>query len=188
MEALAKRADHADLECARFFVEASLCAAPLASSHCARARDTASQGAPLIGRLPPSGNGVPHEFEVPEEIDDLVRGASCCRANAPARPLCAGARKNNERLLVSLRDDEFEETLFKQAQDEAALGRLSPPVAVDGTIDLATIVVAQRFGVAQGLKADGTPKVRASSRASAARPRSPWARRYALLTITQRPV
>ena len=106
---------------------------------------------------------MPREFDEPDEIDDLERGAPRWRANAPAGPPRAGALEHDTRLLASLRDDDFEATLFKQARDEAALGRLSPPVAVDGTIDLATIVVAQRFGVAQGLKADGAPKGRAIS-------------------------
>ena len=74
----------------------------------------------MIGRLPSSGSGVPREFEEPDGVDDLERGVSRWRADAPARPISAGARQNNERLLASLRDDDFEETLFKQAQDEAA--------------------------------------------------------------------
>ena len=34
----------------------------------------------------------------------------------------------------------------------------SPPLSADASMVLSDIIIAQRFGVAQGLKADGTPK------------------------------
>ena len=155
-EELAKRANHTDLDCTRFFIEEVLRAAPAAPRR--KDRLLPSQGAPVIGQLPASGNGVPHKFDAPVDVADLDRGTTRWHVGATASLPRAGALKNNQRLLASLRDDEFEETLYKQALEEAALGRLSPPLSADANMDLSDIIIAQRFGVAQGLKADGTPK------------------------------
>ena len=76
----------------------------------------------------------------------------------------------------------FEETLYKQALEEAALGRLSPPLSADANMDLSDIIIAQRFGVAQGLKADGTPKAACAFTQVIARPQYAYARRYGPLT------
>ena len=46
------------------------------------------------------------------------------------------------------------------ARDDHCLGRMSEPVPVEG-IDLCSVRLVPRFGVEQGLKPDGSPKIRA---------------------------
>ena len=71
-------------------------------------------------------------------------------------------RSNNE-LLASLKQDDFSAELMALTVKDAKLGRMSMPVPVEEFHegDLHTLLLAPRFGVEQGLKDDGSVKVRA---------------------------
>ena len=102
------------------------------------------RGAPFVGLLPCSGNGVPIAQPV-----------------APRkRELLADVEGRNRRVLARLRDDERGSELLAQARKEAAeTGRISAPVPVE-EVDLSSILLSPRFPVLK-LKADGSLGVRA---------------------------
>jgi hypothetical protein len=100
-------------------------------------------GGPVVGDLPNTGNGTTHDF--------------------PAVPDAAELKKTflerNTRLLASLKEDKHASTLLSQMKEEAKMGRMSTPVRVE-EIDLTENLLAKRFAVEQGLRPDGTPKLR----------------------------
>ena len=71
-------------------------------------------------------------------------------------------RSNNE-LLASLKQDDFSAELLALTVKDAKLGRMSMPMPVEEfhEKDLHSLLLAPRFGVEQGLKDDGSVKVRA---------------------------
>ena len=101
-------------------------------------------GANSIGLLNFSGNGAPKNFPEHESIDSL-------RASALAR---------NTALLKTLREDINSDALMELTTADAKLHRMGHPVPVE-CVDLSSIILAPRFAVVQGLKPDGTPKIRA---------------------------
>ena len=62
-------------------------------------------------------------------------------------------------VLHRLREDVNSASLMQQTRDDAKKSRMSEPVPV-GDVDLSAIRISQRFAVDQGLKSDGTPKIR----------------------------
>ena len=59
-------------------------------------------------------------------------------------------------------EDEHSDKLFKQAIDDASCGRMEYPVQLhDDDTFLASVRIARRFSVEQGVKPDGSLKVRA---------------------------
>ena len=102
------------------------------------------QGAPLVGALPRSGVGWAGGEEAPVPVAD---------------PL-VGAKKKNERMVARSRCDEFAEDLFDLTLQDAELGRMSVPQPLE-SVDMARSVVTPRFAVAQGLRPDGSRKIRA---------------------------
>ena len=67
---------------------------------------------------------------------------------------------SNVELLESLREDSNSHALHELAKQDHALGRMSMPVPVE-SIDLCSARLVPRFGVEQGLKPDGSVKIRA---------------------------
>ena len=67
---------------------------------------------------------------------------------------------SNLELLRKLRPDDHEEALHQLALDDFALGRMSKPVRTN-QVDLHKVRLVPRFGVVQGVKPDGSAKVRA---------------------------
>ena len=58
-------------------------------------------------------------------------------------------------------DDQWQEELHKATLADAAMGRMSQPrAAVDSQAELSQVLFHPRFGVEQGVRADGTVKVR----------------------------
>ena len=115
------------------------------SGHCDQgAADLFRVGAPIYGKLPATGIGT------------AVVGAAHDCVSALHRK----ALKQNRALLKNLRPDEFEDALAAQISEEVALGRVSAPRAPD-EVDLSKIVLSPRFGIHQGYKSDGAPKIRA---------------------------
>ena len=118
---LVKAADHDDVDCV----------------------DLMRFGAPLMGKLPLSGNG--EQVSKPKH-----KSAEEMRAKA------GGA---NVELLGRLKEDKFAEELLKQTVADEGLGRMTA-ITSPSDIDLNNICISPRFGVDQGLKADGSQKVR----------------------------
>ena len=102
------------------------------------------RGAPFVGMLPCSGNGVPIAQPV-----------------APRkRELLVDVEGRNRRVLARLRDDGKGSALLAQARKEAAeTGRISVPVPVE-EVDLSSVLLTPRFPV-EKLKEDGSISVRA---------------------------
>ena len=65
-------------------------------------------------------------------------------------------------MLRQLREDANSVELHRLAQEDAALGRMSVPVAVESTEAVACLLLSPRFGVEQ-IKDDGTVKVQRAS-------------------------
>ena len=120
-------------------------------------------GAPLYGVLPPCGIGVLAAAPEVPDLDGIWHECYAC----------------NQELLGSLREDENAAVLHQIAVDDARLGRMTPPTPAS-EVDLATVIgvacecgllaplrtwcqvrLAPRFAVVQGVKPDGSAKVRA---------------------------
>ena len=101
------------------------------------------KGAPMYGVLPVSGNGVPQKFAAASSVEELL----------------SSALANNRKLVKSLKEDKHSQALFETTCNDAALGRMTFPVAVSD-LDLSKVLLAQRFGVEQGVKDDGSVKIR----------------------------
>ena len=84
--------------------------------------------------------------------------------------------QSNEELLESLREDELEAEMQEIAMADAALLRMTQPVPAEKVVLMdvcshsfaaclvaamtAQVLLAPRFGIVQGVKADGSRKVR----------------------------
>lgn len=120
--------------------------AKLIKYHDVRCVDMLRVGGPLIGKLPCSGNGVP--------ILGQTSGLSELEALLNER------EARNRSLVSSLREDPHATDLLKMAASDAALGRMSRPRHLRES-DLREYTLSPRFCLEQGLKADGSPKLRA---------------------------
>ena len=101
------------------------------------------QGAPAYGALPVCGVGMPKEVVPVKSIVHL-------------RENCA---ESNWRLLKTLRESEHSAAVYKQTMDEADLGRMTKP-RLAKECDLNSFRLNPRFPVEQGVKADGSIKLR----------------------------
>jgi hypothetical protein len=102
------------------------------------------RGAPLLGKIPASPDckpGVYSEARDPE----LLKGE--CKAR-------------NKELLGSLRRDKHADYLEAQAREDATKGRMGDLVPVS-SLDLEQVLLGRRFSREQGVKTDGSPKIRA---------------------------
>ena len=99
-------------------------------------------GAPFIGVLPQSGNGVPVEHTAVKSIDELWDRR----------------RESNAALLKSLKEDVSSEALFAATVADAEKGRMSEPVRVSDA-NVHDVLLSPRFAVPQ-LKADGRVAIR----------------------------
>ena len=103
-------------------------------------------GAQLMGQLPHSGIGSLLAKSTPIDLGSF-------------------AQENlieNRKLISTLAEDEHSDKLFKQAIDDASCGRMEYPVQLhDDDTFLASVRIARRFSVEQGVKPDGSLKVRA---------------------------
>ena len=102
------------------------------------------KGADLFGKLQVSGNGTPHVFKEHASVDELRTSAF----------------ERNTSLLKTAREDKHSEALMAQTLADAALHRMGQPIPV-AQVDLSAVNLAPRFGVEQGLKPDGSMKIRA---------------------------
>jgi len=68
--------------------------------------------------------------------------------------------ESNRQLLASMKEAQFANELMELTCKDARLGRMSRPVPVE-ECDLSGTLLTPRFGVEQGLKPDGSVKVRA---------------------------
>ena len=116
-----------------------------ASSHPdADCADLLRYGAPLLGKLPATGNTKSVQNKSHADVHDLWKSAE----------------KGNAAVLKRLRVDPFSSELMQQALVDVGLHRLTSPVPID-EVDLSKIRVSQRFAVEQGRKKeDGSLKVR----------------------------
>ena len=109
--------------------------------------DMLRNGAQVVGMLPSSGTGT--------AIDD---------PQPPAELPAVGAERRtaNEQILSSLTEDRHASELLKQIWEiEVPLGRMSAPVPVSEIAEsLDHVVVNRRFGVEQGIDANGDIKIR----------------------------
>ena len=101
------------------------------------------KGGPLLEKMPVTGNGVPKKAKQHHSISEL-------RSTAPA---------GNEAVLGRLRVDAHSAELSKQTQLDATLGRMTELREAED-VDLTTIRVSQRFAVEQGVRPDGSQKIR----------------------------
>ena len=101
------------------------------------------QGAPAYGALPVCGIGLAKEVVPVKSIVHLWEN-------------CA---ESNWRLLKTLRESEHSAAVFKQTMDEADLGRMTKP-RLAKECDLNSFRLNPRFPVEQGVKADGSIKLR----------------------------
>ena len=69
---------------------------------------------------------------------------------------------SNQKLLAGLREDKFSKELFEQTCADAKLGRMTPPMKVS-KCNLHGVRLSPRFGVEQGIRPDGSIKVRCES-------------------------
>ena len=107
------------------------------------AHDLFRKGSPLYGPISSSGRGVP---VVPGVAGDLCS-------------LWDDREKDNLELIDSLKDDALEIELHGLALKDASLKRMSPPMPICMS-DIKNMKLHPRFGVSQGVKADGSVKVR----------------------------
>ena len=102
-------------------------------------------GADFMGLLPVSGREMPR------------RGTGTCADPDNLKKDCG---RSNRVLLAKLKADEHEDELQRLTEEDAKLGRMSWPRPAS-ECDLESIRLCPRFAVVQGLKADGTTKIRA---------------------------
>ena len=100
-------------------------------------------GAPLVGKLPVSGNGVRENKRPHESIEHLKNTAAV----------------GNSKVVKRLRQDPFASEILKQTMQDAALGRMTWPADLS-QVQLEDVRISHRFGVDQGLKSDGSRKIR----------------------------
>ena len=100
-------------------------------------------GAPAYGTLPCCGVGVPKDVPDAKSMEEL-------------RENCA---ESNWKLLNMLRESEHSAEIYEQTLAEAALGRMTVP-RLASECDLDSFRLCPRFAVDQGVKADGTIKLR----------------------------
>ena len=110
---------------------------------CTSAHDLFRKGSPLFGPISSSGRGVP--------VVPGVAGDPCS--------LWEDREKDNLELIDSLKDDVLEVELHNLALKDASLKRMSPPMPICMS-DIKNMKLHPRFGVSQGVKADGSVKVR----------------------------
>ncbi len=101
------------------------------------------QGAPLYGNLENCGLGVPRDV-TPAKAIEALRG-SC--------------EQSNENLFASLKEDQYSQELYTQTCEDAKLGRMTAP-QLASACELQNMRASPRFGVEQGIRLDGTLKIR----------------------------
>lgn len=101
-------------------------------------------GAPLFGPLPAGGLGEPKKDT---EIGDL-------------EALWQNRAASNKQLLSKLKEDPFAAELHRLTTEDARLGRMTWPKPVEDC-DISRLRLSPRFGVDQGLRDDGSQKIRA---------------------------
>ena len=101
-------------------------------------------GAPLYGELEIAGVGPP----------------KVCAPIGSVEVLQEDCLRSNHRLVPGLKEDKFAKELFELTCADAALGRMTYPKVV-AECDLETVRAHPRFAVDQGVKVDGTRKLRA---------------------------
>jgi hypothetical protein len=102
------------------------------------------RGGVVPGKLPQPAGTEAKDFPTPTSPETLA----------------VGCKQRNRELLESLRDDPHGDYLLQQTLDDAAAGRMTAPTTDTGT-GLNALVVGRRFSREQGLRSDGTPKLRA---------------------------
>ena len=100
-------------------------------------------GAPLAGQMPSQGG----------EANKLC--ASCTIGELWDQ---CGVR--NRKTVNSLKEDKHSSKLLQEICDDAALGRMTSPKTFD-QVDSESLLLAKRFSVEQGTRADGSTKIRA---------------------------
>ena len=101
-------------------------------------------GAPIIGELP-RFNGGGERLLVKEEVD--------------LNSFAGRAAEINEKVLTRLREDPHAEALHSACEEDASKGRMSKP-RVATPADCLSGILAPRFGIEQGVKEDGSLKIR----------------------------
>ena len=101
-------------------------------------------GAQLLGKLPCSGIGEPFEYPEHSSTDDLMQHRC----------------EKNQEILASLREDKHSQQLHELTMNDAKLYRMSQPILAANS-DLRHVVLTPRFSVEQGLRPDGSLKIRA---------------------------
>ena len=106
--------------------------------------DLFKHGAQLLGKLPVTGNGRQENKKQHESISALHE---TCGAS-------------NRDILARLKEDlEHSDEVFRLTCVDSELQRMTP-LQPCSDIDMDTVRISQRFAVAQGVKEDGSPKVR----------------------------
>ena len=101
------------------------------------------KGAPILGRLPSSGRGTKRSSET--QLGDV-------------HELAASRVEANKQLLTRRREDENSGVLLEKTQQDAELGRMSPPVSLRHVPK--ECLLASRFSVEQGFTDTGDKKIR----------------------------
>ena len=108
-------------------------------------------GAPLYGVLAQTGNGVAFD-------------ASTCETEDQLKGSCS---KRNRKLLRKMRVDPNAAELVAQTKVDASVGRMTEPLPLS-SINIDEVAIASRFSVEQGVRSDGSRKIRAVDDESAA--------------------
>ena len=117
--------------------------AKLAHSSDPTAFDYFRYGGPVVGRLPRTGCGDPCDYAPGDSVDELF--LSC--------------RQRNEQLLNTLHTDTNARVLIEHMKADAEKGRMTDPRPLCAT-DLDSVLFSRRFSREQGMRADGTRKIR----------------------------
>ena len=91
---------------------------------------------------------------------DIVLAGAPLYDDGDASTLWKGCYESNEMLIGSLRVDEHEAALHELALNDYKSGRMSKPQEVNWN-DMAKVKLVPRFAVEQGVKPDGSVKIRA---------------------------
>ena len=112
-------------------------------------------GGNIVGELPASGTCETTEQAPTREMleQELER-------------LQDNLGKQNWQTLNELKPDKFGDALLQEIVEEARLGRVEEPKEVN-EINLHQTLITKRFGIEQGMRKDGTTKIRAIDDASA---------------------
>ena len=101
-------------------------------------------GAQLLGKMVVTGNGRQETKKRHESLSELYETCGT----------------NNRDILARLKEDvEHSDELYRLTCLDSDLRRMTPLQCCDD-IDMDAVLISQRFGVAQGVKDDGSPKVR----------------------------